>query len=322
MLSCILSRLPCIVACAMLKGMKTMLLTLALTLIGCAQATSQPRTPSAFGRPSTMAALDAAIDTPGEWTIETVRSADWVVDRAGLVSLEHPKAKAAGLGKGGEPISLYFHALRHSRHGLFLVDSGVERAFRDAPKRALIRGMTSKVAHLEKMTVRQPLGDWLAGQSSKVSGVWLTHLHLDHVLGLRDVASDVPIFVGAGDAEARSFENTFTSGVFDEALATKAPLREWTLDSGVADVFGDGSVWAIAVPGHTAGSTAFVVRTSTGPVLLTGDACHTRWGWENGVEPGEFSSDRPASARSLEVLRGLVERHPSIDVRLGHQPLR
>jgi hypothetical protein len=29
-----------------------------------------------------------------------------------------------------------------------------------------------------------------------------------------------------------------------------------------------------------------LARTTTGPVLLTGDTCHTRWGWDNSVEPG------------------------------------
>ena len=85
------------------------------------------------------------------------------------------------------------------------------------------------------------------------------------------------------------------------------------------DVFGDGSFWAIWVPGHTAGSTAFVARTPNGPVLFTGDACHTTWGWQNGVEPGTFSEDQPKSAVSLSRLEKLVERHPHIDVRVGHQ---
>jgi glyoxylase-like metal-dependent hydrolase (beta-lactamase superfamily II) len=87
----------------------------------------------------------------------------------------------------------------------------------------------------------------------------------------------------------------------------------------VVDVFGDGTVWALWVPGHTLGSTAYLVRTPKGPVLLTGDACHTRWGWEHDVEPGTFSSDLPRSAESLARLRRLAAEHPAIDVRLGHQ---
>jgi hypothetical protein len=53
---------------------------------------------------------------------------------------------------------------------------------------------------------------------------------------------------------------------------------------------------------------------------MVGDACHTSWGWDHGVEPGTFSKDQPESAESLQQLQALVKRHPTIDVRLGHQP--
>jgi hypothetical protein len=56
-------------------------------------------------------------------------------------------------------------------------------------------------------------------------------------------------------------------------------------------------------------------------VLLTGDACHTAWGWEHGVEPGTFSDDAEQSAASFAKLQRFAKRHPSLDVRLGHQPL-
>ena len=186
--------------------------------------------------------------------------------------------------------------------------------------------MTGKLAHLEKMRTRTLTGDWLAAQHEPLRGVFLTHLHLDHVLGLRDLPSGAAVMVGAGDAKARSFENLFMSGVYDDALTGKGPLQELTfrpdpsgLFAGVLDVFGDGTFWAIAVPGHTAGSAAFVARTPSGPVLLTGDACHTKWGWDHGVEPGTFSVDRKKSAESLAALQKLAARHPAMIIRLGHQ---
>lgn len=125
-----------------------------------------------------------------------------------------------------------------------------------------------------------------------------------------------------------SFEHLFTSGIFDEALEGKGPLLQWAFRpdpqgafEGMLDVFGDGSFWALSVPGHTPGSTAYLARTPSGPVLLTGDACHTAWGWEHGGEPGSFSNDKPKSAASLAALKKLAARHPSMDVRLGHQEL-
>lgn len=120
--------------------------------------------------------------------------------------------------------------------------------------------------------------------------------------------------------------NVFVGAAIDAELEGKGPLREWRASpdpdgvfEGIVDVFGDRSLFAIAVPGHTPGSTAYLARTPSGPVLMVGDACHTRWGWENGVEPGTFSNDREHGADSLARLERFVAKHPRVDVRLGHQ---
>jgi glyoxylase-like metal-dependent hydrolase (beta-lactamase superfamily II) len=141
-----------------------------------------------------------------------------------------------------------------------------------------------------------------------------------------DVPAGTRVYAGPGETRARAAANLFVAPDVDQALAGKPPVEEWRFQpdpgggfDGVIDVFGDGTVWALWVPGHTPGSTAFVVRTPAGPVLLTGDACHTRWGWDQGVEPGTFSTDQAQSAVSLGKLRALASEHPALDVRLGHQ---
>jgi N-acyl homoserine lactone hydrolase len=272
--------------------------------------------------------LEAVVDTPGPVTVETVLAADWEVPLSGLLNLEHPKARAANLKDRSEPIQIYLHAVRHPTHGLFIVDSGVEKALRDDPDHAAIRGLVARFMHPELMKIHHDTGTWLGAQKEPLAGVFLTHLHLDHVTGMPDVPRGTPIYAGPGETAGRKFENLFVAPVIDRTLDGQGPVREWAYSpdpsgsfAGVIDVFGDGSFWALHVPGHTTGMTSYLARTPGGPVLLVGDACHTAWGWDNQVEPGEFSSDKPTSVESLARLQRFVARHSSIDVRLGHQPM-
>lgn len=296
-----------------------------LTLAGCAFS-GHGTQPSPLGTARSSDELVALLATPGPVTLETVASCDWEVNRSGLINLDAPAAKAAGLTDGPEPIQVFFHVIRHPAKGTFLVDTGVETALRDAPDKAAIRGLVASVMHAEKMTFLMPLGDYLAKEPQPVAGVFFTHLHLDHLSGLPDVPKGTPLYAGPGETRERSLLNAVVAPNIDRALEGHAALNEWPYErdaagrfAGVVDVFGDGSVWALSVPGHTPGSTAYLVRTTTGPVLLTGDASHTRWGWEHGVEPGEFSGDKPTSVKSLAALQALVQAHPEIQVRLGHQ---
>ncbi len=314
---------------------KIILATLLLLIAGLVAAvaigfrpSSHPTKTASIGVASDTSKLDALIDVPGPITVESVVGAQWEVDRSGLINLDHPTAKAAGLEDGPEAIQVFVHVLRHPTRGVFLIDSGIEKALRDDPERAAIRGLVAKVMKTEKMVVEHDTASVVNAEGGKIAGVFLTHLHLDHVSGLQDVPKGTPIYAGPGETATRAFLHAFVQGSIDRSLEGHDPLAEleFSPDSsgefaGVLDLFGDGSVFALWVPGHTPGSVAYLARTTTGPVLFVGDACHTKWGWENEVEPGSFSHDRPESAMSLKKLAGLVKKHPAIRVRLGHQSL-
>jgi N-acyl homoserine lactone hydrolase len=302
-------------------------LSSAFFLAAC-KLTSHPVQPAELGTASSTDALLAVIDQPGPIQLETVSSADWTIDRSGLINLEHPKAKAAGLQDGMETIQIYFHALRHPERGLFIVDTGVETALRDDPDSAAVNGRVADAFGVERMKFHKPLGEYLKDAGTPLRGVLLTHMHADHILGLPDVPDEATLYVGAGEASARAVANIVVQGITNHLLEHKAALQELKFQpdrsgrfDGVIDLFGDKSLWAIAVPGHTVGSVAYLARTPEGPVLMTGDTCHTAWGWQNEVEPGGFSVDPEKNVRNLKLLEQLVREHPATSVRLGHQAL-
>ncbi len=109
-------------------------------------------------------------------------------------------------------------------------------------------------------------------------------------------------------------------------LAGLINLKSTTADTknqfdGIHDIFDDGSVFAISVLGVHLGQRGVSGAHHAIPaVLLTGDTCHRRWGWDHSVEPGDFTRDKERNLKNLKAPKALVAPHPSIQERLGHQP--
>lgn len=299
---------------------------IAITTLGGCTATSHPVTRSTLGRPSSSAEMERLIDQPGPIDLNSIASADWVVPLAGLLNLNSDAAKKAHLTDRPEPIQVYAHVLRHPQHGIYLVDTGVSQKLVDDPSKVGLSWMLLKAIPIKEMKIRKSTADILKDFDNNLAGVFFTHLHIDHISGLPDIPASVPLFIGPSETNEKSMVNLVVSGPTDHLLEGKQVLQEWPFQpdpqqqfEGIVDIFGDGSVFAISAPGHTSGSVAYLVRTRNGSVLLTGDTCHTRWGWENTVEPGEFTRDAPRNLINLKRLKALVARHPNIEVRLGHQ---
>lgn len=302
-------------------------LATAITLLlqGCGM-TSHPVARSALGKPVSSAEMERWLDQPGPVQLQSVNSADWSVPLAGLLNLKSAAAVQAGLKDREEPIQVYAHVLQHPQRGNFLVDTGVSQQLLDDPGKAGLGWLLRQGMPIDSMKIQKGTADILRALPGKLSGVFFTHLHIDHITGMPDIPGDVPLYVGKSEATEKNLINLFVHGATNQLLAGKQRLQEWDFQpdtakqlEGVVDVFGDGSVFAISVPGHTPGSTAYLVRTAQGPVLLTGDTCHTRWGWEHAVEPGDYTVDNARNLTSLISLKQLVARHPNIEVRVGHQ---
>uniref|UniRef100_UPI00263414E9 MBL fold metallo-hydrolase n=1 Tax=uncultured Limnohabitans sp. TaxID=768543 RepID=UPI00263414E9 len=261
-------------------------------LVACSSTTHQTEL-AAMGKNVSDATMEQQLQVPGPVELETVVSANWAVPLSGLLNLKDPQA--VGLKDRDEPIQVFAHVLRHPVHGNFLVDTGVSAKLVQDPSSVGVNWLVQKAMKLDQMQLKKSTADIVAGLPGPLSGVFFTHLHIDHISGMPDIAAKVPLFVGTHESTAKQAIQVFTQGATNALLEGKSPLQEWPFairplpldkDSfeAVLDIFGDGSVYAIYTPGHTDGSTAYLVRSTKGPVLLVGDTSHTQWGWDHGVE--------------------------------------
>ena len=98
-----------------------------------------------------------------------------------------------------------------------------------------------------------------AARQTTVRGVLITHNHWDHLEGFEDVLNVFRVPVGIGEEDAPAIEGKPTGGEIDVA------------DSRVVDICGI-SLTAIATPGHTDGSTCYVLADPDGDThLFSGD---------------------------------------------------
>ncbi|HMX27173.1 MAG TPA: MBL fold metallo-hydrolase [Blastocatellia bacterium] len=140
----------------------------------------------------------------------------------------------------------------------------------------------------------------------------ITHSHWDHISGLEDFPG---LEVRMPNAERAFIEAHKYPGLIDQMIG-KLNVRTFDFTGGAyenfdrsLDVFGDGSVVLVPLPGHTDGSLGVFVNLRSGKrFLFTGDLT-----WA--LEGFELPAERPWMARKLvdadeaEVRRSIVKVH-------------
>jgi glyoxylase-like metal-dependent hydrolase (beta-lactamase superfamily II) len=177
--------------------------------------------------------------------------------------------------------------------GRLLFDAGfgsrVDEHFRTIPP------LMQKLSKYEKeATVAQQLA--AAGIAAEsLMGIVLTHAHWDHVSGLEDLKG-VPVWVTQPELD---FIRSGNRGARLAHSFGELNYKTYAFDGGPylgfehsLDVFGDGSVVLVPVPGHTPGSIiAFVTLPGGGRYALVGDLVWQREGVEIPAERPWVSSD-------------------------------
>lgn len=182
------------------------------------------------------------------------------------------------------------------RHGdqYLLWDTGVDGA---------LAGKPAQTGGVFTILLKERIVDQLARlgvKSGDVDYVGVSHYHDDHT----GQAADFPaatLLMGRGDWEA-----------VKTRPATAARFKPWIEGGakvdplgGDKDVFGDKSVVVLAMPGHTPGHKALLVRLKSGNVLLTGDLYHATEQVANRGVPS-FNTDRADTLASFDRFQAIA----------------
>lgn len=191
---------------------------------------------------------------------------------------------------------------------------------------------------------RSALGDWSAVKPTvellgavgiapdAITRVVSTHVHWDHVGGLRDLPAARALFWETDIDWALGLDGYVSSGVMRHQLdPVTSRIERFRMDGpayeGFAashDVLGDGTLIAVPLPGHTPGSTAFFLNSGDGRRwLFTGDATWTMEGVRRPAHRGWLASqlldhDDEVLSGSIALLNALHRERPDIAIMPAH----
>jgi glyoxylase-like metal-dependent hydrolase (beta-lactamase superfamily II) len=205
-----------------------------------------------------------------------------------------------------QPLTASCYLVRHGDDYL-MWDTG----FPVATAGAQPSGPTVKVSLVEQLAK-------LDVKPERIKFVGVSHYHGDHT-GQAGSFPDATLLIGKGDWDALTSTPPMQG-------ANPAPVTHWISGGGKLevvprdkDVFGDGTVVMLDMPGHTPGHHSLLVRLKDkGPVLLTGDLAHFRENYEaNGVP--SFNTNRADTLASLDRFKQIA-KNTNATVIIQHDP--
>ncbi|KQM64926.1 MBL fold metallo-hydrolase [Sphingomonas sp. Leaf17] len=203
----------------------------------------------------------------------------------------------------------------------YLIRHGDTLMLWDAGLPAALKGKAIDPKLPMDATVRVTIAEQLAQLGIKpeqVTMLGVSHYHFDHI-GQAATVPNATLLIGAKDwAALRASE--------PDKRVNPAPLAHWISGGGKVDpvegdrdVFGDGGVRMVAMPGHTPDHHALLVKLAdTGYVLLSGDTAHFRENYDSDGVPS-FNTDRAATLASFKRFKALAT-NTKATVILQHDP--
>lgn len=228
----------------------------------------------------------------------------------------------------------------HPHRGAILFDTGYSEHFYSATERMperLYRTVTPPRLKDGESLSNQLQRDGICADD--ISAVVLSHLHGDHIGGLRDFPSSSIYCAHSGwqDLQRRGRLSAVRKGLLHDLVPDDFARRvRWIEDSRRAtlkdplaefapgyDLFGDGSLTAIELPGHATGHYGLFFHDSNHePVLLVADAVWSSRALRDGVPPPalvtSWLGDTDAYRTTLERLARLHRAWPQLRMVPSH----
>lgn len=269
-------------------------------------------------------------ENPRPIKLESFLTGTVIINKKGTLNPHHPRARDVKSEELEVPILA--HGIQHKEWGDYLLDAGLDASYYRDPR----GGVDDPVADEFKEGKNQNIGFYIQDRKIQLNGVFLSHLHADHIAGVRELPKDIPYVIGKGewdlyrpDISGNSLDTNTNSpdgtGDFLRDIKTLYEIDFSKLDEMAplgpsADVLGDGSLWAVWTPGHTPGHMSFLLNGLEGPVFLTMDACFIQENLDRMVAPSDYTWNVRMAQETLEKVFKFLEMYPQVRVMCGHEP--
>jgi glyoxylase-like metal-dependent hydrolase (beta-lactamase superfamily II) len=225
----------------------------------------------------------------------------WVLE-GGTLNLPGSMVMIGGDGSITVPQPLPSFLIEHER-GLVLWDTGLVPEAATDPT-GVYPDFAALLEYKPEQTVLAQL-DSLGYGPKDIDYVLMSHLHFDHTGALPHFAH-AKIYVGRGEIEYARQPQWTNAHAFRVEDIDAIPRKQWLEVEGDHDVFGDGSLQLLWMPGHSVGGMALRVQLPTQSIILAGDSAHVELQLET-MMPLEVDADNNAAIRTLYRLRLLRE---------------